>query len=240
MQRTTLIFMVGIIIACSSNVLHADNNPSSLAGTDPVIINAIDNWLTSFFRHNIPKGNIEIRYRDDGSVKYIDHPGYRIYKLKFGNLLKAYNDINLVDIKEQPPLNLPFLEYKYSKMYYVEPTKKCTDIAEEIKENGDCVVLMAKPGVDSVKNVKNMVFRSTDPSDYKVITGTYKVNKFPIGEEFNSVSSEKVVDRYKIRALVAIDKISKECTVVAVDWGYIGEDLWESNGIATFITNLTK
>ena len=240
MKRIALVLMVSIFISYSINLLYADNNPGSLAGTDPVIINAIDNWLTVFFRHNIPKGNIEIRYKDDGTVKYIDYPGYRIYKLKFGNLLKAYNDINLVDIKEQPPLNLPFLEYKYSKMYYVEPTKKCTDIAEEVKENGDCVVLMAKPGMDSVTNVKNMVFRSTDPSDYKVITGTYKVKKSPVFEEFISVAGEKVSDRYKIRALVAIDKISKECKVSAVDWGYIGEDLWESNNIATFITNLTK
>jgi hypothetical protein len=180
MRRYVLCFIVSIFVLSTSNILYAENNKGTPIGADPAIISAIDNWLTSFFRHNIPKGNIEIRYKEDGSVKYFDHPGYRIYKLKFGNLLKAYDDINLVDIKEQPPLNLPFLEYKYSKMYYVEPTKKCTDIAEEIKENGDCVVLMAKPGVDSVKNVKNMVFRSTDPSDYKVITGTYKVNKFQL------------------------------------------------------------
>ena len=75
MKRIVLVLMACIFISCSINLLYADNNLGALGGTDPVIINATDYWLTVFFRHNIPKGNIEIRYKVDGSVKYIGHPG---------------------------------------------------------------------------------------------------------------------------------------------------------------------
>lgn len=238
MRRYALFIIVSIFILSNTNVLFADSNKSTLTGSDPAIINAIDNWLIQFFRHNVPKGDVEIRYNDN--QEYWDPPGYRIYKAQFAKLLKAYKDIGLANVTEILPLNMPFLEWKNVKRYNVEPTKKCTELAEEVKENGDCIILMSKPGLDSVTNTKNMLFRSNDPNEHKVITGTFKVNKLPIGEEYNSVSGSKIPNSYKIRALVSIGKVSKDCKVEAVDWGNIGEDVWITNNIATFITNLSK
>jgi hypothetical protein len=238
MRRYALLPILSIFILCNTNVLYAESNKITLTGVDPAIINAIDNWLMEFFRHNVPKGNVEIRYNEH--QEYWDPPGYRIYKAQFAKLLKAYNDISLANVTEILPLNMPFLEWKNIKRYAVEPTKKCIDSAEEVKENGDCIILMARPGMDSVTNTKNMLFRSNDPNEYKIITGTFKVNKFSIGEEYNSASGGKIPNSYKIRALVSIGKISKDCNVKAVDWGDIGEDVWITNNIATFIANLSK
>jgi len=238
MRRFALLIIVSIFILNYTNILYAENNRSTLTGADPKIINEIDNWLIQFFRHNVPKGNVEIRYNEN--QEYWDPPGYKIYKAQFAKLLKAYNDIGLANVTEILPLNMPFLEWKNIKRYTVEPTKKCIDSAEEVKENGDCIILIAKPSMDSVTNTKNMLFRSNDPNEYKVITGTFKVNKLSIGEEYNSATGGKIPQSYRIRALVSIGKVSKDCKVEAVDWGDIGEDLWITNNIATFITNLSK
>ena len=240
MRRYALLLIASIFILNNTNILYAESNKVTPTGADPAIINAIDNWLTAFFRHNVPKGNIEIRYKEDGNQNYIDIPGYRIYKAQFAKLLNAYNDIGLANVTEITPLNMPFLEWKNIKRYKVEPTKKCTDLAVELKENGDCIVLMARPSVDSLTNTKNMLFRSNDPNEYKIITGTFKTNKLPIGEEYISASGKKIPNSYKIRALVSIGKISKDCNVAAVDWGNVDEDLWETNNIAIFIENLSK
>jgi hypothetical protein len=152
--------------------------------------------------------------------------------------LKHFEQVGVITCEEikQPESSLN-LEKSPDKLFRVKLTELADGLDDKNHpnkkniENGVRCIRLGKRTVTGI--TRNVPYEHPDlpkTEDYRYVLGIYHFFPTELGAKlYQNSNGQPLESDYKFRALIKFDSLKKSWSFVKSDWGYIGQEKWESS-----------
>jgi len=201
-----------------------------VAGSDSDISAIVNEGLTNSQVMLIPIGTIQVLNPFESALGgAITEEG--VYRHQYLQELRLLERIGLIQIREVPQRALGFLGGGARFKYEVSLTDRGRKAAEPKKENFVGVVLGRTQVTKVVKNEKYTNPNLPQSEDYRLVLGVYNYTPTDIGKEYFAARNQQLQSQYKVKALLKHNPFTSRYEFVALDWGYLDKDGWETHQV---------